>query len=118
MEVELRPMSTGTPTFVEAPPCGNLEVLEADVAIIGIPYKSPYEVSVPLDFSPTASSALSAPDALRRQSETYAHSLRNYDFDFQGDLFAGREVRHFEHAQGGLLTGDQQRDVGMSPAEL
>ena len=93
MEVELRPMSTGTPTFVEAPPCGNLEVLEADVAIIGIPYKSPYEVSVPLDFSPTASSALSAPDALRRQSETYAHSLRNYDFDFQGDLFAGREVR-------------------------
>ena len=93
MKVELKPVPVGTPTFVEAPLCGQLEELEADVAVIGVPYKSPYEVSVPLEAEDAAASALSAPDALRRQSATYAHSLRNYDFDFQGDLFAGREVR-------------------------
>jgi agmatinase len=95
MKVDLQPLSAETPTFVEAPPCGNLEALEADVAVIGVPYKSPYEVSVPQEAPDpdAASSTLSAPDALRRQSETYAHSLRNYDFDFEGDLFAGREVR-------------------------
>jgi agmatinase len=91
MDVELKPVSAGTPTFVEAPRCGRLEDLEADVAVIGIPYKSPYEVSVPLEDVDTA--VVSAADALRRQSLTYAHSLRHYDFEFHGDLFAGREVR-------------------------
>ena len=93
MHVEPKPVSTGNPTFVEAPRCERLEDLEADVAVIGIPYKSPYEVSVPLEALDPAPSALSAPDALRRQSATYAHSLRHYDFDFGGDLFAGRDVR-------------------------
>ena len=93
MKVELKQVSAGILTFVEAPPCGRLEDLEADVAVIGISYKSPYEVSVPLDSAAAAFSTLSAPDALRRQSATYAHDLRHYDFDFGGDLFAGREVR-------------------------
>jgi agmatinase len=93
MNVELKPITTGIPTFVEAPRCKRLEDLEADVAVIGISYKSPYEVSVPLETADPVASTLSAPDALRRQSTTYAHSLRNFDFDFDGDLFAGREVR-------------------------
>ncbi|MBA7568598.1 Guanidinobutyrase [subsurface metagenome] len=78
------------PTFVEAPRCESLEDLDADVAIIGIPYKSPYEVSVPLD---AMAGTLSAPEALRKQSVVYTHSLRHYDFDFDGDLFAGRDVK-------------------------
>jgi len=92
VKVELKPILAEIPTFVEAPLCERLEDLEADVAVIGIPYKSPYEVSVPPVTMEPASSVLSAPDALRRQSATYAHSLRHYDFDFGGDLFAGREV--------------------------
>jgi len=79
-------------TFVESPRCENLEDLDAEVAIIGIAYKSPYEVSVPLPLDSNAG-GLSAPQALRKQSAVYVHSLRHYDFDFDGDLFAGRDVR-------------------------
>jgi hypothetical protein len=66
VKVERKPASIGNPTFVEAPRCERLENLEADVAILGIPYRSSYEVSVLLDTADTASSALPAPDALRR----------------------------------------------------
>ena len=93
MELKLRPVPKGTPTFSDFPACRRLEDLDADVAVIGIPYRSPYEVSLPLDYGAASSSALKAPDALRLQSAAYAHSLRNYDFDFEGDLFARREVR-------------------------
>jgi agmatinase len=93
MKVKLNPGAEETPTFAAAPRCESLEDLTADVAIIGIPYKSPYEVSVPLETTDTAGKSLSAPAALRRQSTVYAHSLRHYDFDFAGDLFAGRDVR-------------------------
>jgi agmatinase len=90
MNQELNSVPAEMPTFVEAPRCERLEDLATDVAIIGIPYKSPYEVSVPLD---ALAGTLTAPDALRKQSCVYAHSLRHYDFDFDGDLFAGRDVR-------------------------
>lgn len=66
MNVELKPVSAEIPTFVEAPRCEQLEDLEADVALIGIPYKSPCEVSVPLKAADPASSALSAPDFASR----------------------------------------------------
>ena len=111
MKVELKPVSAGIPTFVEAPPCERLEDLEADVAVIGISYKSPYEVSVPLVTMEPASSALSAPDALRRQSATYAHSLRHYDFDFGGDLFAGREVRISDCGDLGLESKSHEEQL-------
>lgn len=90
MAGKTRPVAAHLPTFAGFPRCERLEELEAEVAIIGIPYQSPYEVSVPP--AGTAQS-LPAPQALRRHSLVYAHSLRHYDFDFQGDLFAGRSLR-------------------------
>ena len=66
MNVELEPVSAEIPTFVEAPRCEQREDLEADVALIGIPHKSPYEVSVPLKAADPASSAMSASEFASR----------------------------------------------------
>ena len=49
MQVVLKSPTDPTPTFAGVPGCERLEDLEAEVAILGIPYKSPYEVSVPLE---------------------------------------------------------------------
>jgi agmatinase len=108
MNLKLKSVSAEMPTFAEAPRCERLEDLDADVAIIGIPYKSPYDVSVPLD---SMAGTLSAPDALRKQSLVYAHSLRHYDFDFDGDLFAGRDVRIAD-------CGDLALDPGRTEEQL
>ena len=70
------------------PRCLRLEELEADVALIGVPYKSPYDGSVPARHGegtiPDPGAAAAA--ALSRQSQAYAHSLRHHDYDFGGDL--------------------------------
>ena len=83
------------PSFAGFPRCHDLKSLDAEVALIGIAYRSPYAVSTPVTGTSGALlevGAVAAP-ALRRQSQAYAHSLRHYDFDFAGDLLAGRDVR-------------------------
>jgi agmatinase len=111
MQVHLKPVAREAPTFAGALRCERLEDLEADVAVVGIPYKSPYEVSVPLSEVDTA--AVSAADALRLQSLTYTHSLRHYDFDFDGDLFAGREVRMADCGDLILASKPQEEQLEM-----
>ena len=95
MPFTLRPVPPDQPPFAGFPRCARLEELEADVAIIGIPFKSPYEISVPAvgGGEPVRSPGPEAAAALRRQSQSYALSLRNHDFDFDGGLFAGRRIR-------------------------
>jgi hypothetical protein len=48
MYVKLKSEPVEIPAFVETSRCERLEDLDTDVAIIGIPCKSYYEVSVPL----------------------------------------------------------------------
>jgi agmatinase len=83
------------------------------VAIIGVPYRSPYDIHVPAvgggeSARPPGPEAAAA---LRRQSQSYALSLRHYDFDFEGDLFAGREVRVVDCGDLVMEPADHRADL-------
>jgi agmatinase len=68
------------------PACTQLNDLDADIAIIGLHYISPY---------PRRSSAIAAettPDAIRRQSSRFIDDLDNYNFDFNDVLLAAQKI--------------------------
>src|SRR6266571_9518279 len=77
----------GRPSFLDARRCDTLDSPDADLAILGVPYTTPQ------DLVHSRSACSPAPEALRTQSLRLASSLRHYDFEFGGDLFAGRNVR-------------------------
>lgn len=81
------PVPIGQPSFLGMPRCEDLDTLEADVAIIGVPYGYPH------DMENSTSPSSTAPAALRAQSMRWASVLSHYDYDFGGDIFNGREVR-------------------------
>tara|TARA_R110002094_G_scaffold139084_3_gene130304 strand:- start:79 stop:1050 length:972 start_codon:yes stop_codon:yes gene_type:complete len=76
-------------TFLQFPFESDLEKLDADIAILGIPFGMPY--------SPTemANDQSRAPDALRRASDEtdVSYTLNHYDFDLGGYLLDGRDIR-------------------------
>ena len=78
-------------SFAGLPVCTQLNDLEADIAIIGLHYVSPYPQKSPATTS--RDSAETAPDAIRRQSSRFIDHLEYYDFDFDDVLLAGRQVR-------------------------
>lgn len=80
-----------TQSFAGLPVCTQLNDLEADVAIIGLHYVSPYSPRLPA--TPARTGAETAPDAVRRQSSRFIDHLDNYDFDFNDVLLADRQVR-------------------------
>ena len=80
-----------TQSFAGLPVCTQLNALEADVAIIGLHYVSPYPQRSPAVKVRTA--VETAPDAIRRQSLIFSDHLDHYDFDFNDVLLAGRQVR-------------------------
>lgn len=80
----IKPLALGRPSFLNAPRCTSLDLLNADVAVLGCPYSTPEC----LDDSRAPSSE--APDAIRFQSLRLAESFDHYyDFDFGGELMAG-----------------------------
>jgi agmatinase len=81
------PVPVGRPSFLDVPRCERLDQLEADVAIIAFPYTVPYTI----EWSRQPSSW--APGAIREASLRYPRSLGHYDWDFGGEVFAGRRVR-------------------------
>jgi agmatinase len=87
VDARIVPVPLGKPTFVDAPRCTDLDRLEADVAIVGVPYGYPY------DMEGSTSPSATAPAAIRAQSVRWAPYLSHYDYDFGADIFAGREVR-------------------------
>lgn len=75
-------------TFLDFPFEDNLENLNADFAIIGIPYGMPYDLAkFPNDQS-------RAPDALRGAStdEDIEYTKGHYDFDFDDHLFCDQDI--------------------------
>ena len=78
-----------THSFAGLPVCTQLNDLEADIAIIGIHYVSPYPQKLPA----TQTAAETAPDAIRRKSLHFADHLDHFDFDFNDVLLAGRQIR-------------------------
>jgi hypothetical protein len=67
-------------SFAGLPVCTRLENLEADIAIIGIHYVSPYPQLATAAASPSAVDT--APDAIRLQSSVFIDHWDHYDFDF------------------------------------
>jgi agmatinase len=86
----ITPVPLGQPTFIDAPRCTDLASLEADFAIIGVPYGYSYTMDA------VSSPSGPAPAAIREQSGRRTQgdiTLEHYDFDFGGPLFGGRQVR-------------------------
>ncbi len=74
-------------SFLGVPVCTDLDALDAEIAILGIPYGVPYGTKDIV----TASSA--APAAIRAQSNRWGDTMEHYDFDLGGTLLDGRAVR-------------------------
>ena len=91
MSEEWKCITPPTPSFAGLPVCTQLNDLEADVAIIGIHYVSPYPLRLPANTAKTA--VYTAPDVIRRQSTRFIDHLDHYDFDFNDVLLADRHVR-------------------------
>lgn len=87
MTSAIEPIPIGRPTFLGAPRCDNLTNLEADVAIIGVPYGVPYGMQGSVQRSSTAT------QTVREQSMRFVRTLTHYDYDFGGEILAGRNVR-------------------------
>lgn len=75
------------PSFMGAPVETDLAALEADFAILGAPFGSPYHMQG------VASDASEAPAAVRERSHRFGRMMAHHDFDFDGELLGGRDVR-------------------------
>lgn len=87
MTSPIQPVPPGRPSFLDMPRLERLDQLEADVAILAVPYGVPY------DMEGSRFPSAPAPWAIREQSLWFRRYLSHYDVDFGGELFAGREVR-------------------------
>ncbi|HET7263629.1 MAG TPA: arginase family protein [bacterium] len=99
MAFRLSPVPAGRPTFLDVPRCPDLGALDADIAVLGVPFCVPYDLQ-------TAASQSRAPAALREQSMRYVPwYATNYDFDFGDDLFAGRNIRIVDCGDVAMVAG-------------
>jgi hypothetical protein len=76
-----------THSFAGLPVCTQLKDLEADIAIIGLHYVSPYPQRLTTTAIQTA--VETAPDAIRLQSSIFKDHFDHYDFDFNDVLLFG-----------------------------
>ena len=83
-------LSPPTHSFAGVPTCLQLNDMEADIAIIGLHYVSPYPQ---FEITATHNPMETAPDAIRLQSSRFIDHLDNYDFDFNDVLLADRRIR-------------------------
>ncbi len=74
-------------TFLSFPLELNLDQLDADIAILGIPYGMPYRVSE------LANDQSRAPDAIRQSSEMVDYTRNHYDWDLGGPLLDGKDIK-------------------------
>lgn len=65
----------------------DLESLEADVAILGVPYSDPYTIDE------VTNDQTNAPTAIRRATRRASGGLDRWDFDLDGPIFDGKTVR-------------------------
>lgn len=67
--------------------CTDLDVLKADIAVLGIPYGAAY------DQFAVSSEQSKGPDAIRRASDRITRGLDHFDFDVGGTLMDGKPIR-------------------------
>ena len=74
-------------TFLNYPLELDLDNLQADVAILGIPYGLPYRPDE------MANDQSRAPDAIRQLSHHPAYTRNHYDWDLGGPLLDDRDIK-------------------------
>jgi len=76
-------------TFFDFPLVTNLHSLDADIAILGIPYGMPY------DSSAKTNDQSRAPDAIRQATSLFdiIYAKTHFDWDLGGPLFDGRDIK-------------------------
>ena len=76
-------------TFLDFPFANDLDGLDADFAILGIPFGMPYRAAA------MGNDQSRAPDAIRRTptTEDIEYTRNHFDFDLDGHLFAGKNIR-------------------------
>ena len=74
-------------TFLGFPLCTEIDSLEADVAILGIPYGDPYSMDE------VTNDQTNAPSAIRLESARLSIGLDQWDFDLGGPLLNGQNIR-------------------------
>jgi agmatinase len=89
-------------TFAGFPSCVDLTQLQADIALIGIPYGTPYAPEKPPH-------SLHAPNVIRRESNRYKDDPTAWDFDLGGTLLGDFSIRVVDC---GDLPGSQDDPVG------
>ncbi len=110
MDAQIIPVPIGMPSFIDAPRCTDLDELEADVAIVGIPYGIPYE----LEDSTSPSST--SPHKFREQSMRFASRLSHYEFEFGGDIFAGRSINVTDCGNVAMVSGAYDANIQATTA--
>jgi len=74
-------------TFLNFPHVSDLDSLQADICIMGLPYGDPYTAEE------VTNDQTNAPTAVRRASPRLSLGLDRWDFDIGGTLFDGKDVR-------------------------
>jgi agmatinase len=81
------PPKHGHPSFLYSKVVTDLDNLDAHIAFLGIPYGDPYSIE---DVSNDQSNA---PTAIRQASDRAVRSLERYDFDINGTLYDGKNIK-------------------------
>ncbi len=91
-------------TFLQFPYADTLDALDADIAILGIRYGMPYHVEE------MANDQSRAPDALRQATDANmaAYTRNHYDFDLDGPLLDGRDIKVVDCGNVVAHTGDHR----------
>ena len=76
-------------TFLDFPFADDLDSLDADIAVLGIPFGMPYRTAA------MANDQSRAPDAIRRTPtiEDVEYTRNHFDFDLDGHLFDGKNIK-------------------------
>jgi len=98
-EILFVPVQSGRCTMLGLPRLGTLPTTP-HIVFLGVPYSVPYN-----GLGPELPSA-KAPAAIREASCAFQPYYRNYDVDFDGDLFAGRDLVLADAGDVALIPGD------------
>ena len=74
-------------SFHDFPIVTDLDNMEADIAILGIPFGDPYSIGE------ASNDQCNAPTHIRRYCERALRGLDRYDFDIGGTLLDGRDIK-------------------------
>lgn len=100
MPTDITPVPLGRPTFADFPRCDDLESLDAQIAIIGVPY------GVPASMESSQAPSSAAPAAIREESLRFGKYLTHHDIDLGGPLLNNRTIRVVDCGDVAMTPGD------------